>query len=539
MNKIHAGEFALPNGWVIARLEDLVTDPKSDIVDGPFGSNLKASEYINEGAPIIRLQNVKSNRFLDKNIRFISADKALELDRHNFQAGDIVITKLGDPLGEACVVPSHLEKGVIVADIVRARIDEMMLNKMFIIYAINSESCQNQFKKATKGTTRPRVNLSHIRQLQIHLAPRDEQDRIVNEIEKQFTRLDAGISALKRIQTNLKLYRASVLQSAFKGRFIKNRKGSGFSGALPTKQIQEIADVTTGATPQKSNASYWTNGKVPWVTSGELNKLHIEKPTNYITEKALDETNCKVFPKETLLIAMYGEGKTRGKCSELLIEAATNQAIAAIILKKSYKESKKFIKWFLVKNYVDMRKLSTGGVQPNLNLSKVKTARLPFPSVVEQQETVLEIERRFSMIEELETLIDHSLKRSERLRQSILKQAFQGKLVFQDPNNEPADELLKRIKSQREKKTIEKKLKKASAFKRRAAMKHKDKKRKSIYEITLAAGKSMQVETLFSDSGFNEDNIDDFYEELKVEIDKGRLKEIRKSSNKVLIGVAS
>lgn len=213
-------ERPLPEGWVWTKLRELVTNPKEDIVDGPFGSNLKASEYVDSGIPIIRLQNIDRDRFNNKNIRFVTPEKAEELSRHSFISGDIVITKLGDPLGEACVVPDYFENGIIVADVVRARIDETNVVKKYLVHCINSEVVIRQLAEKTKGTTRPRVNLRHIRNIDIPLAPLPEQERIVAEIEKQFTRLDKAVTGLERLQANLDRYRASVLKATCEGRLV-------------------------------------------------------------------------------------------------------------------------------------------------------------------------------------------------------------------------------------------------------------------------------------------------------------------------------
>lgn len=128
----------LPEGWCWAELNEIVNDPKSDIVDGPFGSDLRSSEYTNEGIPIIRIQNVDRNKFIAKNIQYISAEKAEVLKRHNFHAGDIVITKLGDPLGKACKVPESFGSGIIVADIVRLRLNHELCSVPYLIHSINS-----------------------------------------------------------------------------------------------------------------------------------------------------------------------------------------------------------------------------------------------------------------------------------------------------------------------------------------------------------------------------------------------------------------
>ena len=92
----------LPKGWKTAKLRDVVNDDNDIIIAGPFGSNLKVSDYRNEGVPIIRLQNVERNNFIEKNIKYISLEKANELLYHSFQPGDLVLAKLGDPIGKTC-----------------------------------------------------------------------------------------------------------------------------------------------------------------------------------------------------------------------------------------------------------------------------------------------------------------------------------------------------------------------------------------------------------------------------------------------------
>jgi type I restriction enzyme, S subunit len=162
----------------------------------------------------------------------------------------------------------------------------------------------------------------------------------------------------------------------------------------------------------------------------------------------LKETNLKIYPKHTLLLALYGEGKTRGKCSELLIEATTNQAIAAIVQNGLEELTRPYLKYFFHKNYIEIRKKATGGVQPNLNLGIVENTFLPMPSIDEQYQIIQEIESRLSICDNIETTIEENLQRAESLRQSILKQAFTGKLVPQDPNDEPAAQLLARIQQE-------------------------------------------------------------------------------------------
>jgi len=210
--------------------------------------------------------------------------------------------------------------------------------------------------------------------------------------------------------------------------------------------VQQLAEVQTGATPLRSNEVYYEGGRIPWVKSGAVNQPFIDESEEFITQLALEETSVKMLPKGSLLIAMYGEGRTRGKVSELRIEATTNQACAGLIFEGIASICRSFVKVFLQKNYAEIRRESSGGVQPNLNLTKIRTTVLPLPPLAEQHRIVAEVERRLSVVDALERAVETNLTRAERLRQAILKKAFEGRLVDQDPDDEPASALLERIR---------------------------------------------------------------------------------------------
>ena len=266
------------------------------------------------------------------------------------------------------------------------------------------------------GSATNYIRLGNLTSFSLAIPPRPEQEHIVSRIEELFTQLEAGVAELRNAKAQLKRYRAAVLKSAVEGeltrawreahqseiepaetllaRILEERrkkweaeggKGkykepvSSDTNDLPElpdgwlwTTVEQLANVQTGATPLRSNPKYWTDGTIPWVTSGALNNLYVNEANEFITELALKETNTKIFPKHTLLVAMYGEGKTRGKISELMIDAATNQAIAALIFDGVASDVRPYVKLFFLDYYNEIRRKASGGVQPNLNLGMIK-----------------------------------------------------------------------------------------------------------------------------------------------------------------------
>jgi type I restriction enzyme S subunit len=189
-------------------------------------------------------------------------------------------------------------------------------------------------------------------------------------------------------------------------------------------RLNELADVGTGATPLKSQVTYYKNGTIPWITSSSTGNSIINQAETFITEKALLETNCKIYPKETLILAMYGQGKTRGQISELNVDAAINQACASIVLYQFEKYLKQYLKLFFQKYYLEIRELAAGGAQPNLNLQKVKSTSIPLPPLEEQKRIVKKVEKLMVVCDALELEVQNSKIETEKLMQSVLKEAF-------------------------------------------------------------------------------------------------------------------
>jgi type I restriction enzyme, S subunit len=186
-------------------------------------------------------------------------------------------------------------------------------------------------------------------------------------------------------------------------------------------RVIDIVDVGTGSTPATTNSEYY-NGTIPWYTSSATNNSIAEIPETFITESAIRETNCKIFPSESLIIAMYGQGKTRGQISEIVIPGATNQAIAAMVFYESSRDIKHYIKYYFVKIYDEIRSIAEGAAQPNLNVGKIKETLIPLPPLAEQNRIVGKIDQLMSLCDHLEQEINATTGKRSALLNALLAQ---------------------------------------------------------------------------------------------------------------------
>ena len=203
----------VPNApWPVVPLGELAADERNAITDGPFGSKLKTDHYTDAGPRVIRLKNIGDSEFVDAKAHISEAHFAT-LQKHRIFSGDIVIAALGENPPRSCLVPEYLGPAIVKADCIRFKTGPRILPK-FLNYVLNGPDLRRHAKGIVHGVGRPRLNLGEIKALPIPVPPIPDQRRIVAEIEKQFTRLDAGIAALRRTQANLKRYRATVLKAA-------------------------------------------------------------------------------------------------------------------------------------------------------------------------------------------------------------------------------------------------------------------------------------------------------------------------------------
>jgi type I restriction enzyme, S subunit len=280
-----------------------------------------------------------------------------------------------------------------------------------------------------------------------YLPPLDEQGRIVEKIEELFSDIDNGIKDLKTAQAQIKQYRQSVLKSAFEGKLYKT---SEWKEAILEQHIEEINYGTSEKTKDF--------GKIPVLRMGDIQ----EGKLVFNNLKYLDAVNDSklLLKKGDLLFNRTNSAELVGKSAVFNNEGTYSFASYIIKVRCKNTLNSNFICYYI--NSTAGRawaktQISQQVGQANINGTKLKNLSFLYPTIPEQQQIVAEIEKRFAVADEMEKAVNDNLLQAEKLKQSILKQAFAGKLVPQNPNDEPAAVLLERIKAAKENSTKGKK----------------------------------------------------------------------------------
>lgn len=417
----------LPRSWETAEIGDLC-----NLINGRA---FKPQEWSDAGLPIIRIQNLNSRK---SKFNCFSGD----LDnKHLISNGDLLFAWSGTPGTSFGAHVWHGPDAALNQHIFKIEFSEEYVERNFLRYAIN-QKLDELIGSAQGGVGLRHVTKGMFEKTAIMFPPRAEQSRIARKLDELLAQVDTLQTRIDAIPKQLKRFRQSVLSAAVSGRLV------GDAEFWAAKSIGDICTVSTGNTPKRDLLSYWENGAIPWLTSAATGKEFCSEAGQFVTEFALKDCCLKMFQPGTLLMAMYGEGKTRGQVTELKISATCNQACAAITVNESIAR-KEFIKIRLQENYEGIRKQAVGGAQPNLNLKKVREISINLPSLEEQTEIVRRVKELFTFADQLEAKVASAKSRIDHLTQSILAKAFRGELVPQDPNDEPASVLLGRIKARR------------------------------------------------------------------------------------------
>ena len=274
----------------------------------------------------------------------------------------------------------------------------------FLYYFLKAN--QNILFDLQKGAAQPHVYANDLKQIRIPVLPKELQNKIVTECQEIDKEAN---SAKERI--------ADLLEEIEK--MVSNVKGE-------KTKLGDIYKVSSGGTPSRKVSAYWVNGDIPWVTTTEVKNGIITTTNERITKSGLENSSAKIYPKDSLIIAMYGQGSTRGRTAKLGIEACTNQACAVLYEKKIEVETD-YVWYYMQNKYEDLRSISHGSVRPNLNANDIINFEILLPTLGEQKSIVNKIHEIEEKIASLKTICDEaSARKKSVLHRELIEDEVQG-----------------------------------------------------------------------------------------------------------------
>lgn len=262
------------------------------------------------------------------------------------------------------------------------------------------------FNNIISGSAQPQITRQGLAKVEIELHPIIEQGKIINSLRKSKAIINARQSQLQK------------LDDLVKARFVEMFGGIHDSSLYPYVPVKELTHVISGGTPSRDVLEYWRDGTIPWVKTTELQNKIITEVDEHITSKGLAASSAKIVPPNTTLIAMYGQGKTRGMTGYLGISASTNQACACIL--PSPEINSVYIWKYFELSYNKLRNMAKGGNQPNLNGNMIKNFPVLVPPIKRQEEYVQFV----NQVDKSKVAVQKSLDEAQLLFDSLMQQYF-------------------------------------------------------------------------------------------------------------------
>ncbi len=415
----------------------------------------KISSYYIGDIPWVK-SGESGDNLIVKTDEYISEEAIKNSSAKLFPKGTLLIALYGANIGKLAFLGIDATTNQAICGI----FENKYVNLKYIYYYLRFQ--RSKLIEQGIGGAQPNISQDIVRKQEIPVFSLAEQYRIVAKIEELFSSLDNGIQNLKIAQQQLKIYRQAVLKWAFEGKLTSTKNDISQSqemNDLPkgwqwVKLEGHTEIITKGSSPKWQGFNYITDkNQLLFITSENVRDGYLDISKPKFLDLGFNEIQQRSILKENdILFNLVGASIGRAAIYNLNKVANINQAVAIIRIKQTLNH--KYLLFLLnseVAKHKYMEKI-VDVARANLSLKDVANILIPLPPNPETQKTIVaEIESRLSVCDKLEETIQTSLKQAEILRQSILKKAFSGQLVPQNPNDEPASLLLKKIQGDRAK----------------------------------------------------------------------------------------
>ena len=415
------GEFNnIPSYWKIVDLKSI-----TDSIQYGYTES-SAKEKI--GPKFLRITDIQNNKVQWDDVPYCKIDNELK-GKYLLKDGDLVFARTGATVGKSFLIKGDIPEAVFASYLIRVRVN-LKMNEKFLSYFFNSPDYWSQITEGQVGIGQPNVNGTKLGQLRIPIPPLSEQQLIVSKIEELLSDLENGKQQLLLAQQQLKVYRQSLLKWAFEGKLTnKNVKDGelpkGWKWVTLGEVCNKIGDIDHKM-PKQISSGY------PYVSTKDFTdnlKISFEN-AKYISKEDYLNLARKIRPERgDIIFPRYG---TIGKNILVDFDKEFLVSYSCAVVKPNHDlVLSKYVYLFTLSPKIteEIRKYTVETTQANVGIASIKSFVFPFPPLSEQQLIVDELESKLTVCDKIEETISQSLQQAETLKQSILKKAFEGKLV--------------------------------------------------------------------------------------------------------------
>jgi type I restriction enzyme, S subunit len=478
MSELILEKNVLPKDWIEVDFPDVVF-----FQEGP---GLRSFQFTDQGMKVINVTNIVNGKLdLSNTKKYISMDEFKKKYSHfAVEENDIVMASSGATFGKMAIVSKINLPLMMNTSVIRIHpLNPNNLDRKFLKYFLQSELFKKQIRKFVTGSAQPNFGPTHLNKTKILITPLNKQKQIGNKIDNLFLNSNLIKKKLNKNLNYLLNFKNSVLQSAFTGNLVNSdpneipvnvipkiqKKSTGKKATTniimgkyalsvgkpdvtPPKNwkwvpLLHISELASGHTPKRQNPNYW-NGKIPWITGSDAGKhdgSYIVETKEYITHEGVENSGAVVLPKNTVCLAREA---SIGYCVLLGKPMATNQRFVNFICGKNILPKYLMYLFLFERNY--MYKFKEGSIFGTIYFPSVKAFHVCLPPINEQKRIVEKIDNIWSLSKKIEHDITSKFTSLESFEKSVLKHAFEGKLVPQDPKDESVEILLQKIKHEKE-----------------------------------------------------------------------------------------
>ena len=376
----------------------------------------KKDQDDNGNVRLIQLADIGAGYFKDKSDKRITETKAIELNCTYLKKGDILITRLGEPLCKACIFP-YEGLYITAVDIAILRIGLQEIDSKYLVYLINSPWFKDQVKQYESGTTRKRISRKNLDCIDMTFPPIEEQQRIVTRIEELFSELDSAVETLRKAKQQLEVYRQAVLKEAF-------------DGLNESVTMDTLAVMIDPQPSHRTPAVY--DGGIPYIGIGDIDyscdRIKFSEARKVSPDLLEEHRQRYRIEKGDFIMGKIG---TIGKPYRLPLPQDYLLSANVILIKPDcniiipdflYWQ---FSSWWITSQLI---KGSTATSQPAFGIKKARLLNIKICGIEKQRQIVNQIYSKLSICDSIEKTINEALQQAEAMRQSILKKAFEGRL---------------------------------------------------------------------------------------------------------------